>query len=93
MAVAQSARVQRELLVRGRAASTPVAIIENGGRPEQRVVLTVLSQLTEAVREHAVRAPALLVIGEVAALASELHWFGALPVSHRSIGALYSASA
>jgi uroporphyrin-III C-methyltransferase/precorrin-2 dehydrogenase/sirohydrochlorin ferrochelatase len=93
MAVAQSARVQRELLVRGRPGSTPVAIIENGGRPEQRVVLTVLGQLTEAVREHVVRAPALLVIGEVASLARELHWFGAVPVTHQSESERYSASA
>ena len=93
MAVAQCARVQRELLVRGRAGTTPVAIIENGGRLEQRVVLTVLSQLTEAVREQAVCAPALLVIGEVAAMAGELHWFGALPVVHRPARHGYSALA
>ncbi len=93
MAVAQSARVQRELLVRGRSARTPVAIIENGGRPEQRVVLTALGQLTEAVREHVVRAPALLVIGEVASLAGELHWFGAVPVTHPSEATRLSASA
>ncbi len=93
MAVAQCARVQRELLVRGRAGSTPVAIIENGGRPEQRVVLTVLNQLTTAVREQAVCAPALLVIGEVAAMAGELHWFGAAPVLYPSQPIMQSISA
>ncbi|MEE7560860.1 uroporphyrinogen-III C-methyltransferase, partial [Xanthomonas sp. Kuri4-2] len=31
-------------------------------------------------RQHQVRSPALLIVGEVAALAERLHWFGAAPL-------------
>jgi uroporphyrin-III C-methyltransferase/precorrin-2 dehydrogenase/sirohydrochlorin ferrochelatase len=57
-----------------------VAIVENGSRPEQRIVLGDLSTLADDVRRHAIASPALLVVGEVAALAARLHWFGAAPL-------------
>jgi uroporphyrin-III C-methyltransferase/precorrin-2 dehydrogenase/sirohydrochlorin ferrochelatase len=47
--------------------------------PEQRVITGTLDELPESARRHAVQAPALLMIGEVAALATQLHWFGARP--------------
>src|SRR3546814_6016817 len=65
----------------GRAASTPFALIENGTRTNQRVVTGSLSELVVRARAHGVRAPALLVIGEVAAFADTLAWFGATPLS------------
>jgi uroporphyrin-III C-methyltransferase/precorrin-2 dehydrogenase/sirohydrochlorin ferrochelatase len=61
-------------------ASTPFALIENGSRAEQRVVSGQLRQLPDAAAQHQVKSPALLVLGEVAALADELHWFGAAPL-------------
>ena len=80
MGLSQSPRVQRELLTRGRSAALPVAIIENGGRPEQRVVLTTLGHLAAAVRELQVGSPALLILGPAVELAAQLHWHGAAPV-------------
>lgn len=82
MGLRQVSRVQRELLARGRAADWPVAIIENGGRPEQRTVLTTLGHLVLAVREWQIASPALLVLGPAVALAGELHWRGAAPVRY-----------
>jgi uroporphyrin-III C-methyltransferase/precorrin-2 dehydrogenase/sirohydrochlorin ferrochelatase len=38
----------------------------------------------EAGRAAAVRSPALVIVGEVAALAAELHWFGSAPVAWRA---------
>jgi uroporphyrin-III C-methyltransferase/precorrin-2 dehydrogenase/sirohydrochlorin ferrochelatase len=80
MGLSQSPRVQRELLTRGRSAALPAAIIENGGRPEQRVVLTTLGHLAAAVRELQVGSPALLILGPAVELAAQLHWQGAAPV-------------
>jgi len=80
MGLSQSPRVQRELLARGRSPSVPAAIIENGGRPEQRVVLTTLGHLATAVRDLQVGSPALLVLGPAVELAKQLHWQGAAPV-------------
>lgn len=80
MGVSGLERVRDRLIAHGRAASTPCALVENGGRPEQRVVLGTLDTLPERARAHAVRSPALLFVGEVAALASSLHWYGAPPL-------------
>lgn len=76
MGVGQLDSLMRELLAHGRAATTPFAIVENGSRPEQRVVTGQLSQLANLARAHNVRAPALLILGEVAALGPRLAWFG-----------------
>jgi uroporphyrin-III C-methyltransferase/precorrin-2 dehydrogenase/sirohydrochlorin ferrochelatase len=80
MGVAELATLQTRLLEHGRAASTPFALIENGTRAEQRVVTGTLGILAERALVHAVRSPALLILGEVAALASTLAWFGSPPL-------------
>ena len=59
------------LLAQGRAADTPVAIIENGTLPSQRVIAGRLHELAALARRHAVASPALLIIGEVAAFATQ----------------------
>jgi uroporphyrin-III C-methyltransferase / precorrin-2 dehydrogenase / sirohydrochlorin ferrochelatase len=82
MGVAAARSVQGRLLRARMPVATPVAIVENGSLPGQRVVLTDLGGLAEAVRDHAIESPALLVIGEVAALANRLSWFRGPPVSH-----------
>jgi len=66
------------LLAHGRAADTPVAIVENGSLPQQRVIAGVLAELPALVKTHAVGSPALLIVGEVAACAREHAWFGEL---------------
>jgi uroporphyrin-III C-methyltransferase/precorrin-2 dehydrogenase/sirohydrochlorin ferrochelatase len=81
MGVAMLAQLRTELVRHGRDPATPVAFIENGSRPEQRVIVGKLEQVEALAADHAVRSPALLIIGEVAALATELHWFGARPES------------
>ncbi|MBL8297125.1 MAG: uroporphyrinogen-III C-methyltransferase [Rhodanobacteraceae bacterium] len=81
MGVAAVARVCERLVASGRAASTPVALIENGSRAQQRVVLGDLASLPQLAAAHAAQSPALLIIGEVAALASSLSWFGAEPLT------------
>ena len=81
MGVAGLDRVRARLLAHGRAPSTPFALIENGARPEQRVVIGTLNDLAETAAAHAVRSPALLLVGETAALAERLHWYGAPPLT------------
>ncbi|MCW2002727.1 uroporphyrin-III C-methyltransferase/precorrin-2 dehydrogenase/sirohydrochlorin ferrochelatase [Xanthomonas arboricola] len=81
MGVAGLDSIQQRLLQAGRAADTPFALVENGSRPEQRVVTGTLSQLAATARLHAVRSPALLILGDVAALSQSLHWFGAAPLT------------
>ena len=73
--------LRERLIAHGRAADTPVAIIENGSRPQQRVLVGTLDELPTLASVYQVQSPALLVIGEVAALAARLHWFGAAPLT------------
>src|SRR5690349_9619841 len=80
MGVGELAALQSRLLEHGRSPSTPFALVENGSRAEQRVVTGTLAQLVERAAAHAVRSPALLILGEVAALAGLLAWFGAPPL-------------
>ena len=86
MGVSGLARLRDNLIAHGRAASTPFALVENGSHPEQRVIAGTLDELPELARRHAVQAPALLVVGEVAAFASQLHWFGGAPLTNADAG-------
>ena len=80
MGVAGLAGFRDRLLAHGRDGGTPFALVENGSRPEQRVVTGTLAELPELAALHALQSPALLILGEVAALAVPLHWFGDPPV-------------
>jgi len=80
MGVSGMARVSEQLRAFGRHPATPIAIIENGTRPEQRVLLGTLENMVGLAAAERVRSPALLIVGEVTALARELHWFGERPV-------------
>ena len=68
MGVANAGAIAERLLENGAAPATPVAVIENGTRPAQRVVTGRLDRLDTLIREHAVTAPALIVVGEVVRL-------------------------
>jgi uroporphyrin-III C-methyltransferase/precorrin-2 dehydrogenase/sirohydrochlorin ferrochelatase len=80
MGVSELAAFSKRLLAHGRASSTPFALIENGSRVEQRVVTGTLANMPQRALAHGVRSPALLIVGEVAALAESLAWFGQPPL-------------
>lgn len=80
MGVAEFANVRDRLYDEGTSAGTPFAIIENGTRPEQRVLVGTLAELVECAAAYAVQAPALLIVGAVAELAATQHWFGNEPL-------------
>lgn len=69
MGVGKASRIAEQLIAHGRAAATPAAVIENGTRENQIVVKGALGDLPSLIDAAGVKGPALLVIGEVAALA------------------------
>lgn len=64
MGVAQRARLARDLIAEGRPGTTPVAVVERAWTPSQRTVRSTLASLGTL----SVHAPAVIVVGEVAAL-------------------------
>lgn len=72
MGLTRAGDITRELLNAGMSANTPVAIIENGCRKNQRNIITELHDLPDAVAREQVQSPALIVVGQVVKLKSEL---------------------
>ncbi len=72
MAVQRFPGLMNKLIENGRGADTPVAIIEKGTTSDQRVIRGTLGQLTLLAEANRVAAPAMLIVGEVAALGAEL---------------------
>ena len=55
--------------------STPAAAIQNGTTKSQQRVITTLGQLNDAILQRRLKAPVMIIIGEVVSLAGELDWF------------------
>ena len=68
MAVTHLGRVAQELVKRGRAADTPVAVISDGTTPRQRVLVSTLALVAEDAAAEGVRPPAVVVVGDVVRL-------------------------
>jgi uroporphyrin-III C-methyltransferase/precorrin-2 dehydrogenase/sirohydrochlorin ferrochelatase len=54
----------------GRAAETPVLVVQHGTTAAQRTLRTTLADAPEQIRAEGIRPPAIIVIGSVAAFAS-----------------------
>ena len=68
-------RICSALKDHGRAADTPAALIEKGTTTEQRVFVGDLDSLPDLIARNEVRAPTLILIGEVVALHDKLGWY------------------
>jgi uroporphyrin-III C-methyltransferase len=79
MALDQLAAVAAELIKRGRAADTPVAVVRNATRADQQVLVATLGTVAAEVDRVGLRPPAVVVVGEVVRLRDEL-WRGASPL-------------
>ena len=67
MGVKTAPQIAEKLMEDGLAPETPVAVIENGARPQMRVLRGILAGLPGLVTAENVVSPALIVIGEVTA--------------------------
>ncbi|RMH16375.1 MAG: uroporphyrinogen-III C-methyltransferase [Gammaproteobacteria bacterium] len=63
-----------QLLNHGVPKERPVALIEEGTSEQQRVIIGDMTTLPQRVREAQVRAPTLIIIGEVVRLHDSLRW-------------------
>ncbi|NJN83181.1 MAG: uroporphyrinogen-III C-methyltransferase [Caldilineaceae bacterium] len=77
MGLANLDYVMERLLSAGCAADTPAAIISQATFADQQVIAGTVSNLSAQLENTLFTSPATIVVGEVAALAQELHWFPA----------------
>jgi uroporphyrinogen III methyltransferase/synthase len=85
MGVKNLPRIVAELCANGRSPQTPVALIRWGTTPEQRTVCGTLEDIEARVRAAGLKAPAIIVVGEVVRLRDKLRWFEDRPLLGRRI--------
>jgi uroporphyrinogen III methyltransferase/synthase len=73
------------LVEAGRDPDEPAAAIERGTMPGQRTITATLGTLAEAVERESVKAPALIVVGEVARRREQLGWLERRPLHGRRV--------
>ncbi len=76
MAVRGLPEIAEALIAAGRPSREPVAVVEAGTLPGQRTVTGTLETIAETARRRQIRAPAITVVGAVAALSESLSWLG-----------------
>lgn len=69
MAVQNLPAIADRLLAAGRPATTPVAVVAEGTMPGERTVLSTLGEIGADVVREEVRPPAIVVVGDVVAVA------------------------
>ncbi len=88
MGLGAAAEIIRLLMVHGADAKTPAAVVDNGTRDSQRVVVGALGNLAERVAVANLEGPAILIVGGVVTLRDKLSWFA----STRAGGSLTHAT-
>lgn len=73
MGVHSLPNIVASLLEAGRSPNTPIAVIEQGTLPGQKVVAGTLADILE--KSAIIRPPAIIIVGEVVSLHSTLEWF------------------
>jgi uroporphyrin-III C-methyltransferase/precorrin-2 dehydrogenase/sirohydrochlorin ferrochelatase len=74
MGLSSCATIREQLLAHGKTGNTPVALIERGTQPCQRVIRGTLDELPALA--VGVESPALIMVGSVVTLTDQLAWFG-----------------
>jgi uroporphyrinogen III methyltransferase/synthase len=75
MGVGRIGAIAGALQAAGRPASTPVAVVQWASTPRQRTVVASLDTVAERIAEAGLSSPAVIVVGDVAALHHQLAWF------------------
>jgi uroporphyrin-III C-methyltransferase len=65
-------RLCEKLVEHGRAPDTPAAVVQNATRPDQRMVVGTLQTLAQQVAQAGLKAPTVILVGEVVALHRQL---------------------
>ena len=83
MGVRALPRIAERLQAEGRPADEPVAVVERGTLPGQRTVVATLADVAE--KAAGIKAPAVTLVGPVAALREDLAWLERRPLHGRTV--------
>jgi len=75
MGLAHLSKIAAGLITYGRAKDTPAAVVSWGTTAHQCVVTGTLESIANLVSEQELRAPAIVVVGDVVRLSEKLRWF------------------
>jgi uroporphyrinogen III methyltransferase / synthase len=85
MGVRALPRIAEQLVAGGRPPGEPVAVVERGTLPGQRTLLSTLAEVGERAAVDGIRAPAIALVGPVAALREQLAWLERRPLHGRTV--------
>jgi uroporphyrinogen III methyltransferase/synthase len=80
MGVGNLPQIVAKLMAHGRPAETPVALVRWGTMPGQQAVSGTLADIVARVQAVDLKPPAVTIIGQVAGLRQQLHWFEDRPL-------------
>jgi len=76
MALSGANYICEKLMEHGMDKDMPIAIIEKGTMPEQKVYISSLTKLPDLLAKEDIHAPTLMIVGEVVKLNEKLNWYG-----------------
>lgn len=85
MGVKNLSYIVEKLIKNGKSSDTPVAVIQWGTLPNQKTACGTLKNIVEEVEKKDIKAPAIIVIGEVVKLRDKLNWFENKPLYGKKI--------
>jgi uroporphyrin-III C-methyltransferase/precorrin-2 dehydrogenase/sirohydrochlorin ferrochelatase len=75
MGLSNTTHLCRGFIARGADPDLPVAVIDKGTRPDQKVVIATVSTLCEKLEDEKLEGPAMIIIGTVVNLRKKLAWY------------------
>ena len=75
MGLAHLDYLTKEFLRHGADPALPVAVVENGTRPNQITVTGTVSDIAAKAKAHGLRGPTIIIVGEVVTLRDKLNWY------------------
>jgi uroporphyrinogen III methyltransferase/synthase len=80
MGVTSAAAWTHALIAGGKPSDTPVAVVRRCSWPDQVTIHTTLAEAAEVIQQRHVRPPAIVIVGDVAAVRGQASWFAARPL-------------
>ena len=85
MGVANISEITQKLIDNGIFQKTPAAVIQNGTKPAQKILITTVENAAADVLREKISSPAIFIVGNVVNLRNNLKWFDSKPLFGKKI--------